>query len=88
VGDASGLAVLSCLASSHWLFFFQRPAEVVGMPISEVVGGGFDQPAFSFNESAGFLPTQSAIPRQYLLFEKYISEWHQDRILKQNLNKN
>jgi|GEM_PF-5040518 len=51
-----------------------------------VVGGGFDQPAFSFNESAGFLPTQSAIPRQYSLFEKYISEVPHDKILNQNLN--
>jgi len=56
------------------------------MPISEVVGGGFDQPAFSFNQSTGFLPTQSAIPCQYLLFEKYIPESLQDRILNQNLN--
>ena len=26
------------------------------MPISEVVGGGFDLPAFVFDEAAGFLP--------------------------------
>ena len=47
------------IGAAAWLacsLFFECATEVVGMPISEVVGSRFNLPAFFFHEPTGFLP--------------------------------